>query len=81
MDKIGENLAWIIKMKKILLTRIRKERSNIANNEHQQGRLTSSLLDETKKNIIRWYQQQTFQKKLTTEKHPQAERKKTKDEK
>ena len=46
-------VAWIIKMKKILLTRIRKERSNILGNEHQQGRLTASLLDEARKNITR----------------------------
>ena len=50
---VGRAVAWIIKMKKILLTRIRKERSNILGNEHQQGRLTASLLDEARKNITR----------------------------
>ena len=36
--------------------RIKGERSNIVGNEHQRGRLTVYLLDEAKKNIIRWHQ-------------------------
>ena len=55
--KLVRVVAWIIKMKKMLLIRIKGERSNIVANEHQQGRLTVSLLDEAKKNIIRWHQQ------------------------
>ena len=38
-------------------TRIKGERSNIVGNEHKQGRLTVYLLDEAKKNTIRWHQQ------------------------
>ena len=55
--KLVRVVAWIIKMKKTLLIRIKGERSNVAGNEHQPGRLTVSLLDEAKKNIIRWHQQ------------------------
>ena len=51
-------------MKKILLTRLKKEISNIVGNEHQQGSLTVSLLDEAKKNIIRWHQQQAFSEEI-----------------
>ena len=36
--KLVRVVAWIIKMK-MLLIRIKKERSNIVGNEHQQGRL------------------------------------------
>ena len=46
-------VAWIIKMKKTLLTRIRKESSGIVGNKLQQGRLTLSLLGEVKEEIIR----------------------------
>ena len=62
--KLVRVVAWIIKMKKTLLIRIKGERSNIAGNEHQPGRLTVSLLDEAKKNIIRWHQQQAFPKEI-----------------
>ena len=48
----------------MLLIRIKGERSNIVANEHQQGRLTVSLLDEAKKNIIRWHQQQAFPEEI-----------------
>ena len=61
--KLVRVVAWIIKMK-MLLIRIKKERSNIVGNEHQQGRLTVSLLDEAKKNIIRWHQQQAFPEEI-----------------
>ena len=57
--KLVRIVAWILKMK-TLLNRIKQERSNIADNEHRQGRLTASLLDEAKKNIMRWHQQQAF---------------------
>ena len=46
-------VACIIKMKKTLLTRIRKESSGVVGNELQQGRLTLSLLGEVKEEIIR----------------------------
>ena len=51
--KLVRVVARIINMKKMLLIKIKKERSNIVGNEHQQDRLTVSLLDEAKKNIIR----------------------------
>ena len=62
--KLVRVVAWIIKMKKMLLIRIKKERSNIVGNEHQQGRLIVSSLDEAKKNIIRWHQQQAFPEEI-----------------
>ena len=46
-------VAWIIKMEKTLLTRIRKESSGVVGNKIQQGRLTLSLLGEVKEEIIR----------------------------
>ena len=42
-------VAWIIKMQKMLLIRIKGEGSNIVANKHHQGRLTVSLLDVSKK--------------------------------
>ena len=54
--KLVKVVAWIIKMKKILLTRIIRERSRVACTEHQQDRLTVSLLYEEKKKTIRWHQ-------------------------
>ena len=62
--KLVRVVAWIIKINKILLTRIKKERPNIVGNEHQQGRLTVSLLHEAKKNFIRWHQQQAFSEEI-----------------
>ena len=62
--KLVRGVAWIIKIKKILPTRIKKERSNIVGNEHQQGSLTVSLLDEAKRNIVRWHQQQAFSEEI-----------------
>ena len=61
--KLVRVVAWIIKMKKMLLIRIKRERSNIVGNEHQQSRLTVSLLDEPKNNI-RWHQQQAFSEEI-----------------
>ena len=62
--KLVRVVARIINMKKMLLIKIKKERSNIVGNEHQQDRLTVSLLDEAKKNIIRWHQQQAFPEEI-----------------
>ena len=62
-------------MKKMLVIRIKKERSNIVN-EHQQGRLTVSLLDEAKKNIIRWHQHQAFPEEIKQLKNTDMHKKK-----
>ena len=59
-------VAWIVKMKKIVLTKIKKEISNIVGNEHQQDRLNllESFLDEAQNNIIRWHQQHGFSEEI-----------------
>ena len=53
-------------MKKIVLTKIKKEISNIVGNEHQQDRLNllESFLDEAQNNIIRWHQQHGFSEEI-----------------
>ena len=61
--KMVRLVAWVIKFKMILLTRIRKT-SNRAREELQQGRLTVSLLDEARKLIVRWYQQKAFSEEI-----------------
>ena len=61
--KMVRLVAWVIKFKMILLTRIRKK-SNSAREELQQGRLTVSLLDEARKLIVRWYQQKAFSEEI-----------------
>ena len=56
-------VAWVIKFKMILPTRIRKT-SNSAREELKQGRLTVSLLDEARKLIVRWYRQKAFSEEI-----------------
>ena len=56
--KMVRVVAWMIKFKMILLTRIRK--TNSAREELQQGRLTVSVLDKARKQIVRWHQQKVF---------------------
>ena len=64
--KLGRVVAWIIKMKKILLIRTKKDRSNIVGNEHQQGRLTVSLLDEAKITLSDGINNKHLDKKLSS---------------
>ena len=57
------------KMRKILLTRIRKEKSSVVGNEHQQGTLIESSLYEAKKKTIRWHHQQVFSEETEQQKN------------
>ena len=61
--KMVKVVAWVIKFKMILLTRIRKT-SNSAREELQQRRWTVFLLDEARKQIVRWHQQNTFSEEI-----------------
>ena len=56
-------------MRKILLTRIRKEKSSVVSNEHQQGTLIESSLYEAKRKTIRWHHQQVFSEEIEQQKN------------